>query len=121
MAVFPHGSDPSFDAEDLIQRVKTLFVKIQACWEDGNIEPLQKDFMPDTWTRFNTQLQNKKVAGETAHVRSILFDQVAFQSYTTDSEHQVLRIKIDVTHNIWTTNRILPGRLIRFPDGSDKL
>ncbi len=107
--------DPSFDSADLVQRVKALFEKMQACWEDGNIEPLRKDFMPDTWTRFNTQLQNKKAAGETSHVRNILFEQVLLQGYSTDSEHQVLKIKIDVTHNIWTTNR--KGKCIQ---GTDK-
>lgn len=99
------SEDPSFDSADLIQRIKALFEKMQICWENGNIEPLRKDFMPDTWTRFNTQLQNKKAAGETSHVRNILFEQVVLQSYSTDSEHQVLKVKIDVTHNIWTTNR----------------
>lgn len=99
------AADPSFDSDALILRVKALFERMQTCWEEGNIEPLQKDFMPDSWTRFNTQLQNKKAAGETAHVRSIQFDQVSLQSYSSDSEHQILKIKIDVTHNIWTTNR----------------
>ena len=109
------SNDPSFDSADLIQRVKNLFEKMQSCWEEGNIEPLRKDFMPDTWTRFNTQLQNKRAAGETSHVRNILFDQVVLQSFATDSEHQVLKIKIDVTHNIWTTNR--RGKCIQ---GTDK-
>ena len=99
------ADDPSFDPEDLIQRVKALFEKMQNCWEEGNIDPLRKDFMPDTWTRFSTQLRNKTAAGETSHVRNIVFDQVLLQSYTTDSEHQVLRVKIDVAQNVWTTDR----------------
>ena len=97
--------DPAFSAPALIARVKSLYEQMQACWEAGNIEPLRKDFMPDTWTRFNTQLQNKKLTGETAHVRDIAFDQVSLARYETDSEHQVLKIRIEVTHNIWTTNR----------------
>ncbi len=109
------SDDPSFDPTELIQKVKKLFEKMQSCWEDGNIEPLRKDFMPDTWTRFNTQLQNKKAVGETSHVRNILFEQVVLQSYSTDAEHQVLKIKIDVTHNIWMTNR--KGKCIQ---GTDK-
>ena len=97
--------DPSFDSYGLAERVKSLFEQMQACWEEGNIDPLRKDFMPDTWTRFNTQLQNKNAAGETAHVRNIVFGPVTPQSYTTDAEHQIIKIKIDVTHNVWTTNR----------------
>ena len=99
------ADDPAFSAEDLIQRVKDLYRRMQACWEDGNIEPLRKDFMPDTWTRFNTQLQNKNISGETTHVRNIGFQQVSLLDYSTDSEHQVLRVKIDVAQNIWATGR----------------
>ena len=96
--------DPAYDPEVVIQRVQALYEKMQTCWEDGNIEPLRKDFMPDAWTRFDTQLQNKKLAGETSHVRDIVFNQVEIQNYAKDSEHQVLRVKLDVTHNVWTTD-----------------
>ena len=96
--------DPDFDQNALLDRVRDLYEKMQLCWEQGDIVPLRKDFMPDTWTRFNTQLQNKNAAGETSHVRDIQFGQVALQSFTTDQEHQILKIKIEVTHNIWTTD-----------------
>ena len=99
------ADDPAFDSAALIQRVRDLFEKMQLAWEAGNIDSLRKDFMPDTWTRFNTQLQNKIAVGETAHVRDIVFDQVSLLSYSTDAEHQILNVKIDVTHNIWTTNQ----------------
>ena len=99
------SEDPAFDSGELIRRVKALFEKMQSCWEDGNIEPLRKDFMPDTWTRFNTQLQNKKMTGETSHVRDIQFEEVALKSYAADSEHQKLRIRIAAAYNVWTTNR----------------
>ena len=97
-------ADPSFDGEALLQRVRDLYEKMQFCWEEGNIDPLRKDFMPDAWTRFNTQLQNKCAAGETSHVRNIQFGQVALQSWSAGAEHQILRIRFDVTQNIWTTN-----------------
>ena len=100
-----NDADPAFSMSDLTDRVKDLFEKMQDCWEAGNIDPLRKDFMPDTWTRFNTQLQNKTAAGETTHVSDIEFDQVTPLSYATDSEHQILKIQLDVTHNVWTTNR----------------
>ena len=96
--------DPGFDADALRERVKTIFEKMQTCWENGNIEPLRNDFMPDAWTRFNTQLQNKKAAGETTHVRNILFDDVTLLRYATEGGHQMLKIRITVTHNIWVTN-----------------
>ena len=97
--------DPDFDETALLQRVRELFEKMQEGWEQGNIDSLRKDFMPDTWTRFNTQLQNKTAAGDTAHVRNIVFDDVFLMNYTTDAEHQKLKIGITVTHNIWETNR----------------
>ena len=98
------AEDPAFNAADLTQRVRVLYEKMQVCWEEGNIEPLRKDFMPDTWTRFDTQLRNKNAAGETAHVRNIVYDSVDLLSYSKDAEHQVLKVGLTVTHNIWTTN-----------------
>ena len=98
-------ADPAFSMSDLTERARDLFVRMQDCWEAGNIDPLRKDFMPDTWTRFNTQLQNKTAAGETTHVSDIVFNRVTPLSYATDSEHQILKIQLDVTHNVWMTNR----------------
>ena len=96
--------DPAFDAENLADRVRDLFTRMQEGWENGDIDSLHGDFMPDTWTRFNTQLQNKIAAGETTHVRDIFFDHVDLLSYATDQEHQILKVKLTVTHNVWTTN-----------------
>lgn len=98
-------ADPGFDESALLARVRDLFERMQTAWEAGNIDSLNKDFIPDTWARFQTQLQNKNAAGETSHVRDIVFDDVRLLSYGADSEKQSLHVKITVTHNIWTTDR----------------
>ncbi len=98
-------ADPDFDEGALLDRIKTLFERMQSCWEAGNIEPLRMDFMPDTWTRFNTQLQNKNAIGETAHVRNIVFNDVSLLKYSADARLQKLTIRIDATYQIWTTDR----------------
>ncbi len=97
--------DPAFDEAGFIERVETLFEKMDFCWENGNIAPLRKDFMPDTWTRFNTQLQNKNDIGETTHARDTVFDQVRLNSYASDARYQTLTVRLVVTRNIWTTDR----------------
>ncbi len=97
--------DPAFDEAGFIQRVETLFEKMDFCWENGNIAPLRKDFMPDTWTRFQTQLQNKNDIGEITHARNTVFDQVRLSSYTSDARYQTLTVRLVVTRNIWTTDR----------------
>ncbi len=112
------SADPGFDEGALQARVQSLFERMQSCWEAGNIEPLRKDFMPDTWTRFNTQLQNKNAVGETAHVRNIVFNEVCILSYSADDRLQKLSIRVDVTHNIWTTNR--EGRNIQGNENTRK-
>ena len=111
-------ADPGFSESALAERLKMLFESMQDEWEEGNIEPLRKDFLPDTWTRFNTQLQNKKAAGETAHVRNIVFEDVSLRNYTTDAEHQILTVRIVAVHNIWTTNR--EGRCIQGTENTRK-
>ncbi len=97
--------DPDFDEHALIERVKELFQKMDVCWENGTIVPLRKDFMPDTWTRFSTQLQSKVDIGETTHARDTVFDDVSLYSYETDDRYQILTVRLLVTRNIWTTDR----------------
>ncbi len=96
--------DPDFDEAAMKERVKELFTKMDICWENGTIVPLRKDFMPDTWTRFSTQLQNKVDIGEVTHARDTVFDDVSLWSYRTDERYQILTVRIRVTRNIWTTN-----------------
>ncbi len=97
--------DPAFNEGALVERIKALFEKMDDCWEKGSIVPLRKDFMPDTWTRFSTQLQSKVDIGETTHARDTVFDDVSLVSYAEDERYQILTVRLLVTRNIWTTDK----------------
>ena len=98
--------DPAYNEQELTDWCKRLFVRMQEAWEKGDITPVQYGFLPDTWNRFNTQLQMKNQRGETTHVRDIHFSRVAVQDYERTKAVEKLSVEILVEYNVWVTNRL---------------
>ena len=99
------NSDPNFDEAALIAWCKKLFTEMQESWEQGDITPVQYGFLPDTWNRFNTQLQMKNGRGETTHVRDISFFRVEITDYTHNTTSENLTVSIVADYNVWVTNK----------------
>lgn len=97
--------DPEFNETELLEYVKKLFTEMQETWEAGDIGPVRYGFVPDTWNRFNTQLQMKNSRGETTHVRDIAFVETGIADFGIIAEKDRLTVRILVDYNVWITNR----------------
>ena len=63
--------DPDFDEAAMKEKISNLYVQMQNCWTDGNIESLRPYFSDALFTQMERQLTQMKRAGRTNHVERI--------------------------------------------------
>ena len=64
-------TDPSFDAKAMQEKISNLYVQMQNCWTDKNIESLRPYFTDAFFTQMERQLNGLKSRGLTNHVDRI--------------------------------------------------
>ena len=64
-------TDPSFDANAMQEKISYLYVQMQNCWTDKNIESLRPYFTDAFFTQMERQLNGLKSRGLTNHVDRI--------------------------------------------------
>lgn len=64
-------TDPSFDANAMQEKISNLYVQMQNCWTDKNIESLRPYFTDAFFTQMERQLNGLKSKGLTNHVDRI--------------------------------------------------
>ena len=64
-------TDPSFDANAMQEKISNLYVQMQNCWTDKNIESLRPYFTDAFFTQRERQLNGLKSRGLTNHVDRI--------------------------------------------------
>lgn len=65
------ATDPSFDANAMQEKISNLYVQMQNCWTDKNIESLRPYFTDAFFTQMERQLNGLKSRGLTNHVDRI--------------------------------------------------
>lgn len=111
--------DPEYSREKLEAFVNTLYRDMQEGWEKHDISAVRTRFMPDTWHRFNTQLEAKAEAGETAHVRDITLYDFDVIDGGEGRGGLYLTVRFTARNIIWTTDRngkIISGSTSRMLD-----
>ena len=97
--------DPDFSEEALGNYVRTLFREMQDGWAAGDIHNVQYGFLPDTWSRFDTQLQMKNQRGEVTHVSDIQFGRLevtGFRFWERAQRYGAV-VVFEATYNVWVT------------------
>ena len=64
-------TDPSFDANAMQEKISNLYVQMQNCWTDKNIESLRPYFTDAFFTQMERQINGLKSRGLTNHVDRI--------------------------------------------------
>ncbi len=64
-------TDPSFDANAMQEKISNLYVQMQNCWTDKNIESLRPYFTDAFFTQMERQLNGLKSRGLTNHADRI--------------------------------------------------
>lgn len=65
------ATDPNFDANAMQEKISNLYVQMQNCWTDRNIESLRPYFTDAFFTQMERQLNGLKSKGLTNHVDRI--------------------------------------------------
>lgn len=63
--------DPAFDENELKSKITNLYVRMQNCWQNKNIESLRPYFTDTLYTRFDMQLDSYRKKKETNYVERI--------------------------------------------------
>ena len=99
------SEDPDFSEEALGNYVRTLFREMQDDWEAGDIHNVQYGFIPDAWSRFDTQLQMKNQRGEVTHVSDIRFGRLkvtGFKYWELSQRYEAV-VAFEAEYNVWVT------------------
>lgn len=88
-------TDPSFDANAMQEKISNLYVQMQNCWTDKNIESLRPYFTDALFTQMERQLNGLKSRGLTNHVDRIAVLGVNLRGFYKqgDKEHLIVELR----------------------------
>ena len=88
-------TDPSFDANAMQEKISNLYVQMQNCWTDKNIESLRPYFTDAFFTQMERQLNGLKSRGLTNHVDRIAVLGVNLRGFYRqgDKEHLIVELR----------------------------
>ena len=91
--------DPTMKKEDLIELVKTVFLKLQECWQARNYEPMKPLLMPDLYAEHESQLQSMRQSHEIDRIENVRVDSVdiVYLRYTDKPEQREFTALITAT------------------------
>lgn len=88
-------TDPSFDANAMQEKISNLYVQMQNCWTDKNIESLRPYFTDAFFTQMERQLNGLKSRGLTNHVDRIAVFGVNLRGFYKQGgdEHLIVELR----------------------------
>ena len=88
-------TDPSFDANAMQEKISNLYVQMQNCWTDKNIESLRPYFTDAFFTQMERQLNGLKSRGLTNHVDRIAVLGVNLRGFYNQGgdEHLIVELR----------------------------
>ena len=88
-------TDPSFDANAMQEKISNLYVQMQNCWTDKNIESLRPYLTDAFFTQMERQLNGLKSRGLTNHVDRIAVLGVNLRGFYKqgDKEHLIVELR----------------------------
>ena len=88
-------TDPSFDANAMQEKIRNLYVQMQNCWTDKNIESLRPYFTDALFTQMERQLNGLKNQGLTNYVDRIAVLGVNLRGFYKqgDKEHLIVELR----------------------------
>ncbi|WP_026835428.1 TIM44-like domain-containing protein [Eubacterium xylanophilum] len=109
------GFDPEFDEAEFRERWSNLYIQMQDCWRDKDIEPVKPYFTDAFFNQCDRQVQSMKQQGVTNYVERIAVLEVAPLGFyqTSDMDHIVVRVNtriVDYTLDDATGNLVSGDR-----------
>ena len=88
-------TDPNFDANAMQEKISNLYVQMQNCWTDKNIESLRPYFADALFTQMERQLNGLKSRGLTNYVDRIAVLGVNLRGFYKqgDKEHLIVELR----------------------------
>lgn len=88
-------TDPNFDANAMQEKISNLYVQMQNCWTDKNIESLRPYFTDALFTQMERQLNGLKNQGLTNYVDRIAVLGVNLRGFYKqgDKEHLIVELR----------------------------
>ena len=89
------ATDPNFDANAMQEKISNLYVQMQNCWTDRNIESLRPYFTDAFFTQMERQLNGLKSRGLTNHVDNIAVLGVSLRGFYKQGgdEHLIAELR----------------------------
>jgi len=73
--------DPQFDSAAMTQKISNLYVQMQNCWQDKDLEPLRPYFTDTLFTQYDRQADAMRAGGRTNYVERIAVMDVTLQGF----------------------------------------
>ena len=96
--------DASFDASDFSEKLSNLYVQMQNCWTDRDLDPLRPYFTDALFSQMERQVAQMKKAGRTNHIDRIAVLDVKLRGFRQDGgeDHIIAELQtriVDYTVN----------------------
>lgn len=109
--------DPSFDEAEFKEKLSNLYVQMQNCWTDRDLDPLRPFFTDALFSQMDRQLEQMKKAGRTNHVERITVLGVTLRGFFQQGgeDHMIAELQTRIVDYTVNDN---DGSIV---SGSDKL
>lgn len=83
-------TDPLFSEEAVTEKISNLYVQMQNCCTEKNLEPLRPYFTDTLYAQFDRQVEILRKAGQTNRIERISVLDVDLLGYTTDDANDTI-------------------------------
>ncbi len=88
-------ADPTFNVDQMAQRVRTAFLKIQDAWCEQNLTAIRPFISDGVHERFALQIEEQKAFGYLDHMDHVAVNSVALVEFYEGSVFDVATLRID--------------------------
>lgn len=87
-------SDPLFSEEALTEKISNLYVQMQNCCTEKNLEPLRPYFTDTLYSQFDRQVEILRKAGQTNRIERISVLDVDLLGFTSDDSNDTVYARL---------------------------
>lgn len=89
-----HNRDSKFSNKDLLKRVSRIYIEMQQCWMNKDIEPLRAYLEPELYSHLENQLEQLKSENLTNYMKNMTVMEARELKYYEDNKNQCIDVLV---------------------------
>ena len=107
------SQDPNFSADELCERLSSLYIQMENCWMAKDLSPIRGSFTDDQFAQYDNQLKRYRDTKTTSMSERVAVLDVSLKGFKQDNVHDILVANVYTRVNTYViddvSGKILSG------------